>query len=171
MKENDKDKFTFANDIESDIEEPSQEMQSEELSESEQSKFERVSKLEYAKRLNIIRTIIVLFVASAAVFVFALIWQKDTSILAICNALWLLLILNFFVGWIILMNNMRIFTPLVYAVKSFGRMLIGRRMDEDYYTYVKAKEKNPVPSYYYKIFFIASIIFAIPAVVLLLIII
>lgn len=151
MKENDKDKFTFANDIESDIEEQPVASAVEEIPESEQSKFENISNLEYAKRLTIVKTIIILTVISAAVFAFILIWQNDTSLMAICNALWFVVVLQFFIGWILLMNNMRIFTPLVYGVKSFGLMLVGKKPNEDYYTYVKAREDNPIPKYYLRI--------------------
>ena len=173
MKENDKekDKFTFVHDIESDIEEPVERKLPDPPPETEESKFGSVSKPEYEKRLNIIKTTIVLIVASIGVFIFALIWQDSTTLLAICNAFWLVLVLVFFVGWVIFMNNLRIFSPLIYAARSFGRMVIGRKMDEDYYTYVKAKENNPVPKYYYKIFFIAALIIAVPAVILLLILI
>lgn len=169
MKDNDKEKFTFANDIESDIEDQSE--AASQIPESEQSKFENISSQEYAKRLTIVKTILILAAISAGVFAFILIWQNDTSLMAIDNALWLVAVLQFFIGWILLMNNMTIFAPLVYGIKSFGRMLIGRRMDEDYYTYAKSKEDNPIPKYYIRICFFASLIVTIPAVILLLILI
>ena len=171
MKENDKDKFTFANDIESDIEEQPVAATGEQIPASEQSKFENISNQEYSKRLSIVRTIIILTVISAIVFAFILIWQNDTSLMAICNALWFVAVLQFFIGWILLMNNMTIFTPLIYGVKSFGLMLVGKKPNQDYYTYVKMKEDNPIPKYYLKICFFAALITAVPAVILLLILI
>ena len=169
MKEKDKEKFTFVHDIDSDIEETPETGFLEEIAEDNESKFAGVSKLEYTKRTKIIQLIIILTVVSAAIFAFTIWWQKDTSILGICNSLCLIVIIQFFIGWVILMNNLRIFTPLIYGIKSFARMLIGKGMNEDYYTYSKSREENPVPSFYYKVCFTA-LITAIPAVTLLLII-
>jgi hypothetical protein len=80
-------------------------------------------------------------------------------------------VLQFFIGWIMFMNNLRIFAPLTYGVKSFAKMLIGRKMDDDYYTYVKSREEHTIPKYYYRICFIAALITAIPATILLIILI
>ena len=171
MKDNDKEKFTFANDIESDIENQPEVAASEQIPESEQSKFENISKQEYARRLTITKTILILVVVSAVVFAFILFWQNDTSLMAICNALWFVVVIQFFIGWILFMNNMNIFTPLIYGVKSYGLMLVGKKLNDDYYTYAKTREENPIPKYYLQICFFASLITAVPAVILLLILI
>ena len=174
MKDNDKEKFTFVNDIESDIEDQPEAVQGKpleasELLESEKSKFENISKLEYEKRTSIIKIVIILVVISVIVFVFTLIWQNDTTIMGICNSLWLVAVLQFFIGWIMFMNNLRIFAPLAYGVKSFAKMLIGRKMNDDYYTYVKSREDQTIPKFYYRICFIAALITVIPATILLII--
>ncbi len=165
-----KDKFTFVNDIESDIEDVEETINKEQTAESEESKFPGISEHERSERIKVVKTILIVIIVSAAIFAFTLFWQDDVSLMGICDALWLVVIIEFFVGWILLINNLRVFSPLIYGAKSFGRMLLGKRMDDDYYTYLKMKEDNPVPRFYYRICFISALIIAVPATVLLFIV-
>ncbi len=161
------DKFTFVNDIESDIVDQAGIIEAKEEIKSEQSEQNYISEDERSKRIEVIKMGIIMVMISAGLFVFTLIWQDDTSLMGICNALWLIVIMEFFIGWMMLMNNMSILSPFIFGAKTFAKILVGKRMDSDYYTYVKMKEEHPIPRYYYRICFIGSFITAIPATVLL----
>lgn len=160
-----KDKFTFVNDIESDIEDISSMIEVKPV-QNDSPKHDIISEDERSERIQIVKIAIIMVLASIAVFVFTLIWQDDTSLLAICNALWLIVILEFFVGWMMLMNNMNILSPFIFGAKTLFKVIAGKRMDGDYYTYAKMKEENPIPRYYYRTFFIGALISAIPATIL-----
>ncbi|MBI9011224.1 MAG: hypothetical protein JEZ08_03270 [Clostridiales bacterium] len=164
------DKFKFVNDIESDIVDQSGKSEVKKEFIGEQPKNGFIDEDERSKRIEVIRMAIIMFIISAAIFVFALIWQDDTSLMGICNALWLIVIMEFFIGWMMLMNNMNILSPFVFGAKTFAKMLVGKRMNSDYYTYIKTKEDNPIPKYYYWVCFIGSFISAIPATILLFIV-
>ncbi len=164
------DKFTFVNDIESDIVDQAGVVEVKEEFESEQSGLNFISEDERSKRIEVVKMAIIMLMVSAGIFVFTLIWQDDTSLMGICNALWLIVIIQFFIGWMMLMNNMSILSPFIFGAKTFAKMLVGKRMDSDYYTYVKMKEENPIPRYYYRICFAGSLITAIPAGILLFIV-
>lgn len=165
-----KDKFVFVNDIESDIVDHSGVDELNNNFESKLPEQEVISEDERFKRIQAIRSVIIMIMISAGIFIFTLIWQDDTSLLAICNALWLIVIMQFFVGWLMLMNNMNILSPLVYGAKTFAKMIVGKRINGDYYTYMKMKEDNPIPRYYYMMCFIGALISAIPATILLFIV-
>jgi len=164
------DKFTFVNDIESDIVDQTEHSEEKKEFASNQSKQGFIDEDERSERIRFVKVAIIMILVSAGLFVFALIWQDDVSLMSICNALWLIVVMEFFIGWMMLMNNMSILSPLVYGAKTFGRMLLGKRMDSDYYTYLKMKEENQIPRYYYWICFIGALISAVPAVILLFIV-
>jgi len=113
----------------------------------------------------------IMFVISAILFILALIWQDDTSLLAIGDALWLVLILEFFVGWVMFVYNKNIFSPLVHSTKSLFLMFAGKKPKFDYYNYMKNIEENPIPSYLYSIVFLWTLILLIPTLTILFIII
>ncbi|MCH4889695.1 hypothetical protein EZV73_19085 [Acidaminobacter sp. JC074] len=163
------DKFTFVNDVDSDVIDPSDMIQKniDFDIDSDEPKFEFVSEEERSERIKLVRTIIIMIIAAGGIFAFALFWQDSTSLLAICNAVWLVSILFFFMGWMMLMSNMNILSPLVYGAKSFAKMIMGKGMATDYYTYVQLKEENPIPGFYYKSCFIGAVISGIPAIILL----
>ena len=165
-----KDMFTFVNDIESDIEISDDIENDSESFENDESKFPGISNEERFRRIKIVKTIILFYAISLALFIFVLVWQDDTSLLGIVDALWLVVVMEFFIGWILLMNNKTIFAPLVYGAKSFAKMLVGKAMEDDYYTYAKMKEDSPVDNMYYRICFIGALINAIPATILLIIV-
>lgn len=164
------DNFTFVNDIESDIVDQTGVIEAKKVFKREPLKQEYISDDERSQRIEVVKKVIIMLMASVGLFVFALIWQKDTSLMGICNALWLVVIMEFFVGWMILMNNMNILSPFVYGAKSFAKMLVGKRMNNDYYTYIQMKEENPIPRYYYRICFTGALISGVPATILLFIV-
>jgi len=164
------DKFTFVNDIESDIVDQTEHSEAKKDLTSHQSKHGFIDEDERSERIQAVKAAIIMILVSAGLFVFALIWQDDVSLMGICNALWLIVVMEFFIGWMMLMNNMSILSPLVYGAKTFGKMLLGKRMDNDYYTYLKMKEENQIPRYYYWICFGGAFISAIPATILLFIV-
>ena len=107
---------------------------------------------------------------SALLVFFGLFWQDDyTSLMAIGDALWLAFGIEFAVGWFIFVYNMNIFSPIVYATKSLFRMVTGRKIEDNYYTYKKKIEDNQVPKFFIVLFFISSLILLIPAVIILMI--
>lgn len=110
---------------------------------------------------------LVMTVVSILLFIFGLIWQNDTSLLAITDALWLVVVIEFFIGWTFFVYNLNIFSSIIYSTKSFFLMLRGKKPKIDYYTYMKKIEDDPIPSYYYKVIFISTFILLIPAVLLL----
>lgn len=114
---------------------------------------------------------LIMFGVSLILFVLAIIWQDDTSLLAIGDALWLVLILEFFVGWVMFVYNKNIFSPLVHSTKSLFLMFAGKKPKFDYYEYMKNIEENPIPNYLYHIVFIWTLILFIPTFILLLILI
>lgn len=164
------DKFTFVNDVDSDIIDPSDMIEKKVDYDPEEPKFEFISEEERSERIKLVRVAIIIIMISVGTFVFALVWQNDTSLLGICDALWLVTIIQFFAGWMMLMNNMNILAPFVYGAKTFGKMIVGKRMGTDYYTYMQLKEENPIPKYYYRICFISALVCAVPAVILLFIV-
>ncbi|MBN2796514.1 MAG: hypothetical protein JXR88_13985 [Clostridia bacterium] len=166
-KDMNKDMFTFVNDIESDI------VEQVEKKEEQNSKKPRLSVIpddERYERVKLVKAVLIMLMLSAAIFVLAMIWQDDTSLMGIVNALWLVIVLEFFFGWMMLMNNMNILSPLVYGAKTFFKVIIGKRMKTDYYTYMKLKEEKPIPPFYYRICFIGALIFAVPGIILLFIV-
>lgn len=108
---------------------------------------------------------LIMFLISVVLFVFALIWQDDIGLLAIGDALWLVLILEFFVGWVMFTYNKNIFSPLVHSTKSFFLMFAGKKPKFDYYEYMKNIEDNPIPNYLYNIVFLWTLILLIPTLI------
>lgn len=109
----------------------------------------------------------IMIVLSGFLFGIGLLWQNDTSLLAITDALWLVVVLEFFIGWTMFVYNMNIFSSIIFSTKSFFLMLVGKKPKLDYYSYTKKIEDDPVPSYYYKVLFLSTFILLIPAVSLL----
>lgn len=105
---------------------------------------------------------LVMFVITVLLFILAIIWQDNISLLAIGDALWLVLILEFFFAWVMFTYNKNIFSPLVHSTKSFFLMFAGKKPRFDYYEYMKNIEDNPIPSYLYNIVFLWTLILLIP---------
>lgn len=106
-----------------------------------------------------------MFLISIVLFILAIIWQDDTSLLAIGDALWLVLILEFFLGWVMFTYNKNIFSPLVHSTKSLFLMFAGKKPRFDYYDYMRNIEDNPIPSYLYNIIFLWTLILSIPTLI------
>lgn len=118
-----------------------------------------------------LKSAIIMIVVSALLVLIGLLWQDDTSLLAIGDALWLAFVIEFFAGWILFVYNHNIFSPLLYGVKSFALMFVGKRPKTDYYTYLKSVQDEPISAYLYIVIFISSFVLFIPALITLLILI
>lgn len=163
------DKFTFVNDVESDILEDSMIIRSNSETQKE-PQFDVITEEERYERFKLVRAGIIMLMISAGVFVFTLYWQDSVSLLAICNSLTLVAVLQFAAGWMILMSNMNILSPLIYGAKTFGKMITGKRISTNYYEYSRSVEENQIPKLYYKFFFFSALVFSVPAVILLFIV-
>ncbi|MFA7417057.1 MAG: hypothetical protein WCZ19_00805 [Acholeplasma sp.] len=113
---------------------------------------EALEKEKRAKRKRIIKkyttAFIVTFTISAVLFVFGLSWQDDfSSLMAIGDALWLVFALWLTVAWVVLVYNQNLFSPLLHGTKTFLLMFVGKKPKEDYYTYMKKIEENPIPKF------------------------
>ena len=71
-------------------------------------------------------------VLTVVLFVFVMLWQDDWSLMAIGDGLWLVVVLEFFLGWVLFVYNKNIFSPLIFGFKTFGLMFIGKRTKTDY---------------------------------------
>lgn len=112
----------------------------------------------------------VMSVISVLLVLFGLFWQDDYSLMAIGDALWLAFGIEVAIGWFIFVYNLNIFSPIVYATKTLFNMFTGKKAKDDYYTYMKKIEDNPVPNFYFWIFFISSLFLLIPAVIIMIIV-
>lgn len=127
---------------------------------------EREKKRKKAFRKRVYRAAIVMFIVSALLVGFGLFWQDDYSLMAIGDALWLAFALELGVGWIMFVYNHNIFSPLFHGVKTLGLMFVGKRPKDDYYTYMKNIEENPIPKFYYIVVLISALVLLIPALII-----
>ncbi len=89
--------------------------------------------------------------------------------MTIGDGLWLVFGIELFFGWTLFVYNHNIFSPVLYGVKSFVLMFVGKRPKTDYYTYMKDIQDNQIPSYFYYMFLVSAFIVFIPALITLLI--
>lgn len=101
------------------------------------------------QRRKTIRKLIIIFVFSLVLSLilagFALLWQDSYTLLAFCNAFYVSGFLFFFFGWMILMLNMNILSPMIYGLKSFFLIFAAKKPSLDYYEYLQEKKENPIP--------------------------
>lgn len=100
-----------------------------------------------AKRKKILVLIINSFAFSLILAFFALIWQQSYDLLAFCNAFYFSGFILFFIGWMILMTNMNILSPVIYGLKSFFLMFAAKKPKTDYFEYVEDRKENPIPKH------------------------
>lgn len=113
---------------------------------------------------NLRSAAIMLFV-SGLLLLLGLLWQDDYTLMAYGDSLWLVFTLEFFAGWVLFVYNRNIFSPLLYGMKSFGLMFLGKRPKTDYYTYMKRVQDDPISPYFYRVLFLSSLVVLIPAVI------
>lgn len=95
-----------------------------------------------------IRILSINSLASSFILVFfALLWQQSYDLLAFCNAFYFSGFILFFIGWIILMTNMNIFSPVIYGLKTFFLMFAAKKPKMDYYEFVEERKENPIPKH------------------------
>lgn len=175
MDQNKKDKFQFVKKetdtflLEEDETTVQEAEKSEEPKKESQIDPEGAKKKQRRKKIRrlIIGTVI-MFIISAILFVFGLLWQDAYDMLAICNSLWLVFALEFTMGWSLFVYNKNIFSPLIHGTKTFALMLIGRKPKKSYYEYMMYINENPVPTFYYLLILTFALVILIPAVILML---
>lgn len=170
----DKNKFNFVNDItkENDIiEDVIQEEVEIELTQEEKDRLllEKLRLEKIRKRRRLRNMIIGMTALTGILFIFAMIWQADWSLMAIGDGLWLVFAIEFAFGWVLFVYNHNIFSPLIYGFKSFGLMFVGKRPKTDYYSYMKNIQDNQIEAYFFIMFFVSAFIVFIPAFIILLI--
>jgi len=176
MSEKNKDQFKLVNkDIEEDYLED--DIENIELKEEpiepkkEMTAEERLKRAKRQKRKRNLIATFVMTIVSGALFGFGLLWQNDTSLLAIGDALWLAFAIEFFMAWVMFVYNMNVFASLIHGTKTFLLMFAGKRTKLSYYEYLKKVEDNQISSYYYNVLFLSSGILLIPALIILFILI
>ncbi len=97
---------------------------------------------------------------------FALRWQDAYTLMAFCNAFYFSGFIFFFIGWMVLMSNSNILSPVIYGLKNFFQVIFTKRAKADYYGYLKEREENPFPKIYYVVPFLACIPNFIVAIIL-----
>ncbi len=153
-------KFKFVNDQSTAIENDTvfDDLEIEEIEESQSSSTEQ-------PKFNHIKSAIIMLIVSGFLLLFGLLWQDDYSLMAFGDALWLAFAIEFFAGWILLVYNNNIFSPLLYGAKSFVLMFLGKRPKTDYYSYLKNVQDSTISSYYYIVIFISAFTLLVPALI------
>lgn len=136
----------------------------------ELSEAEKELKRKKAFRKRVFKAALLMFFVSTFLVLFGLFWQDDTSLMAIGDALWLAFAIELGIGWILFVYNHNIFSPLFHGVKTLGLMFVGKRPKDDYYTYMKNIEENPIPKFYYITVLTSAFILLIPALIILFIV-
>lgn len=113
------------------------------------------------KRTKILLSALISLIGSFLFVLFALHWQKSYTLMAYCNSFYFSGFIFFFIGWIVLMANQNILSPLIYGLKSFFLMFAGKKPSSDYFGYVKEREENPIS----KIFIYSPFLAAIPNII------
>ncbi len=117
--------------------------------------------------LKHLKSALIMLVVSILLVLFGLMWQDKYTLMAWGDALWLAFSLEFFAAWMMFIYNKNIMSPVIYGLKTFGLMFLGKKPKSDYYEYFKDVEDNPIPKYYYRVIFISAFILLIPAGIIL----
>lgn len=170
----DKKQFSFVNDITKD-DNKKVDIQVQDYVETPEEKAQReieaLLKEKKRKQARLRNMIVGMTVLTGILFLLAMLWQGEWELMNIGDGLWLVFALEFAFGWILFVYNHNVFSPVIYGLKSFGLMFVGKRPKTDYYTYMKDIQDNQIESYFYWMFFISSFIVLIPALITLFILI
>jgi hypothetical protein len=143
------------------------EMSSSDKEKIDNNDFVNEKKYERKDRRKKLRSLIILsIVSSFLLVVFGLSWQQSYDLLAYCNAFYFSGFILFFIGWMILMTNMNVLSPVIYGLKTFFLMFAAKKPKLDYYSYMKDRKDNPIPLYIVLTPFIACIPSFIAAIIL-----
>lgn len=172
----DNKKFSFVNDITEDkkteqLTDLKVEQYEETPEEKAQREIEALLREKKLKRIRLRNMIVGMTVLTGVLFILAMLWQGEWTLMTVGDGLWLVVVLEFAFGWFLFVYNHNIMSPLIYGLKSFGLMFVGKRPKTDYYTYMKNIQDNQIESYFYWMFFISSFIVLIPALITLFILI
>jgi uncharacterized membrane protein len=169
-----KDKFKFVKKEEENFlideeeiikEEPKEKTEERKLTDEELIILEKKK-----KRRKLILTAVIMFLISNALFWFVILWQNRLDLLAVTDALTVTVLLIFAGGWVMLIWNMNILSPLIHGIKTFGLMFVGKKPKLDYYSYTQKIQDEPISKYYIFTCFITAGILLIPTVILLIIV-
>ena len=78
-----------------------------------------------------------------------LLWQDAYDMFAFCNAFYVAGAIMFIFGWMVIMINKNIFSPMIFGLKSFFLMFVGKKQKMDYYQYIEHRKENPLPKFLY----------------------
>ena len=166
-------KFTFVNDIKdtkSDIVDDREFVEIELTEEQKrQQTIDTLLKEKKMMKIRLTKVIIGMTVLTIILFILAMLWQGEWTLMTVGDGLWLVFALEFFMGWVLFVYNHNIFSPVIYGVKSFALMFVGKRPKTDYYSYMKNIQDNQIPGYFYYMFFVSAFVVLIPAVITLII--
>jgi hypothetical protein len=116
------------------------------------------------------KEIIIFFFANlfflVLLMIFALWWQGKVDLFSFADGIWLVFSFQLTLSWSLFVYNENIFTPLVHGVKTFFLIFVGRKPNEDYFTYYTKIRDNPIPTAYVMIGFIFTLMVLIVGVVL-----
>jgi hypothetical protein len=161
-------KFKFVNDINavesSIIDDKFEEV---ELTQEEinQRTIETLLKEKKMKQIRFTRIVLGMTVLTIILFILSMLWQGSWTLMTVSDGLWLVFALEFFMGWVLFVYNHNIFSPVIYGLKSFALMFVGKRPKTDYYSYMKNIQDNQIPGYFYYMFFVAAFFVLIPALI------
>lgn len=95
---------------------------------------------------------------SALIVYLSLNWQNSYSLKSWLNAFTISFVLVFFIGWVVLMANKNILSPLFYGTKSFFTVLTGQKFGETYFEYCQRWTEKPIKKFYYISNFLIALI-------------
>lgn len=110
-------------------------------------------------------TTLLMTLMTLIIFGLTLLWQWDLSLMSIGDSLWFTFAIIFTIGWLLFVYNHNVLSPIIHGFKVFGLMFVGKRPKHDYYNYMKNIQENPLPKFYYIIFFINAFIVLIPTLI------
>lgn len=87
-------------------------------------------------------------VFSVIFFWFALIIQKSYTLLSFCNAFYFLALIHAFVYLIINAYNRQIISPILYVLRTVLLLLIGKRLENDYFYFREYIDKHQIKKIY-----------------------
>ena len=107
-----------------------------------------------------------IIVGSSILLAIGSFWQNSLDPRAIVNSFYLTAFIWFFIGWMILMSNLNILTPLIYGTKTFFLMFLARKPKKSYYEYSQDIKESPISSKFIWIPMIACLVNLIVAIIL-----
>ncbi|MGI6781541.1 MAG: hypothetical protein ACOX56_01700 [Acholeplasmataceae bacterium] len=140
MKKNKDDKLKLVNE---EVDNTKEEQIQQEVSPEEIKKKERQK-----RRRKRIRTVLIFGIITMVALFIAFWWQAwKFDLRGFADAFTLAFVVSLLATWVMFVYNKNILSPLIHGVKTFGLMLVGKKPKDDYYTYMKKIEDEPIPKF------------------------